>query len=375
MSSGATVRRSITSTEIPSSATASAAATASCTIRDTETSVMSVPARTTADLADRDDVVRRRLWALHAVQQAVLDEDHRVRVLDRRPQQAVRVGRASTASPRSDRGCGRAGPRGSASAGCPDDRPAPNCVRTVSAIVALPPVMNGIFAAWLSNWSRHTPTKSKYMISTTGRIPAIAAPTPRPTIAVSEIGVSRTRSPNWSWSPRVSPNTLPPVADVDRRRRTPGRRSPTPSRGRRGSRPSCGRPARRRAAGRLGMLRARAHDVVGRVVATSGRAAARAASTASSRSLRDGRFQRPDPVGGRPRRTRAGGRGRRAGRAPSRRRPRCSVGTAAGRPRSDRASGTWSPRRSSGRRRRARHRPRPAIAAAVAVTSLPSTAT
>ena len=37
--------------------------------------------------------------------------------------------------------------------------------------------------------------------------PGIAAPTPRPTIALSEIGVSRTRaSPNRSCSPRVTPN-------------------------------------------------------------------------------------------------------------------------------------------------------------------------
>ena len=93
MSSGATVRRSITSTEMPSPATRSAAASASCTIRDTDTTVTSVPARTTARLADRHDVVGRRLRALHAVEQPVLDEDDRVRVLDRGPQQAVGVGR------------------------------------------------------------------------------------------------------------------------------------------------------------------------------------------------------------------------------------------------------------------------------------------
>ncbi len=40
--------------------------------------------------------------------------------------------------------------------------------------------MNGSFAAWFSSWSRQTPTKSRYISSTTGRIPAIAAPTPRP---------------------------------------------------------------------------------------------------------------------------------------------------------------------------------------------------
>ena len=93
----------------------------------------------------------------------------------------------------------------------PEERPAPNWVRTVSAIWAAPPVMNGSFAAWLSSWSRQTPTKSRYISSTTGRIPAIAAPTPRPMIAVSEIGVSRTRSPNRSRRPRVSPKTLPPA--------------------------------------------------------------------------------------------------------------------------------------------------------------------
>ena len=49
MSSGATVRRSMTSTEMPSPANASAAATASWTIRDTETTVMSVPGCTTTD--------------------------------------------------------------------------------------------------------------------------------------------------------------------------------------------------------------------------------------------------------------------------------------------------------------------------------------
>ena len=50
MSRGAMVRRSMTSTEMPSSATRSAAASASCTIRETDTTVMSFPERTTADV-------------------------------------------------------------------------------------------------------------------------------------------------------------------------------------------------------------------------------------------------------------------------------------------------------------------------------------
>src|SRR3954463_11579267 len=50
------------------------------------------------------------------------------------------------------------------------------------------------------------------MISTTGRIPWIAAPIPAPTIAISEIGVLRTRSPpNSSKRPCVTP-IEPPIS-------------------------------------------------------------------------------------------------------------------------------------------------------------------
>ena len=93
MSRGATVRRSITSTEMPSSARLSAAASASWTIRETDTTVTSVAGRTTADVPIGRTKSAGRLRALHAVEQPVLDEDHRVRVLDRGAQQAVGVGR------------------------------------------------------------------------------------------------------------------------------------------------------------------------------------------------------------------------------------------------------------------------------------------
>ncbi len=62
----------------------------------------------------------------------------------------------------------------------PEERPAPNWVRTVRDIWADPPVMKGSLAAWLSSWSKQTPRKSRYMISTTGRMPAMAAPTAEP---------------------------------------------------------------------------------------------------------------------------------------------------------------------------------------------------
>ena len=57
-------------------------------------------------------------------------------------------------------------------------------------------------AAELMIWSIASSAKLTVMISTIGRSPAIAAPTPMPTIVFSEIGVSRTRfSPNSSSSP------------------------------------------------------------------------------------------------------------------------------------------------------------------------------
>src|SRR3954468_11177554 len=60
-------------------------------------------------------------------------------------------------------------------------------------------------AAWLTICSSESVRKSSYMISTIGRIPAIAAPMPAPTIAISEMGVLRTRSgPNSSSSPCVT---------------------------------------------------------------------------------------------------------------------------------------------------------------------------
>ena len=50
------------------------------------------------------------------------------------------------------------------------------------------------------------------MISTTGRMPCMAAPMPAPTIAISEIGVLRTRSgPNSATSPCVTP-IEPPIS-------------------------------------------------------------------------------------------------------------------------------------------------------------------
>ena len=57
-------------------------------------------------------------------------------------------------------------------------------------------------------------------ISTMGRASASASPTPRPVIACSEMGVSRTRSaPKRSLSPVETPNTPPPSATSSPKRR------------------------------------------------------------------------------------------------------------------------------------------------------------
>ena len=59
----------------------------------------------------------------------------------------------------------------------------------------------------------HTPKKSTNINSTTGRIPSAAAPVAAPIKAVSDIGVSITRSaPNLSNNPPVAPKIPPYLA-------------------------------------------------------------------------------------------------------------------------------------------------------------------
>ena len=72
--------------------------------------------------------------------------------------------------------------------------PAYTWVRMVIGAVVRPPVMNRSLAALLISWSAAIPMKSMIMISATGSIPSMAAPIAAPTIAASEMGVSRTRS-------------------------------------------------------------------------------------------------------------------------------------------------------------------------------------
>ena len=64
----------------------------------------------------------------------------------------------------------------------------------MSGTFTWPPDIVRCFAAWFTSCSIEIVRKSSYMISTIGRMPWIAAPIPLPTIAISEIGVLRTRA-------------------------------------------------------------------------------------------------------------------------------------------------------------------------------------
>src|SRR6201992_373806 len=67
--------------------------------------------------------------------------------------------------------------------------------------------MNRSLAALLISWSAAIPMQSMLMISATGSMPSIAAPIAAPTIAASDIGVSRTRSwPYFVDRPAVGPD-------------------------------------------------------------------------------------------------------------------------------------------------------------------------
>ena len=75
---------------------------------------------------------------------------------------------------------------------------------------ACPPSIRGSFAAWFTIWSKAGNMRDATWNSTTGRIPARAAPFANPVKAASEIGMSSTRSgANASSSPAVSGRIRP----------------------------------------------------------------------------------------------------------------------------------------------------------------------
>ena len=88
---------------------------------------------------------------------------------------------------------------------------APNCTPApVGALITIgtsicPPDMYRRFADMLTIWSNATSAKLIDISSTIGRNPTLAAPTPAPTNAASEIGVSlMRRAPYFSMKPFVT---------------------------------------------------------------------------------------------------------------------------------------------------------------------------
>ena len=92
-SSGCSVRGSITSADTPAASSCLAAATARRTIAPIATIVTSVPSRTTLPLPERDQVLLLRNLAGHRAERHRQQHQDRVRVADRRLEQALEVRR------------------------------------------------------------------------------------------------------------------------------------------------------------------------------------------------------------------------------------------------------------------------------------------
>ena len=108
----------------------------------------------------------------------------------------------------------------------PNLDPAPLAVRITSGSATCPFDMYRVFAIWFATMSQQVARKSENMSSAMGRSPVIAAPMATPTIASSEMGVSRTRSgPNRSSRPTVALKTPPAAATSSPMKYTVGSRS------------------------------------------------------------------------------------------------------------------------------------------------------
>ena len=140
VSSGTSVRGSTTSTLTPSASSSCATRSACGTEAPSATTVTSRALARDPRRAEIDRVAL--LGHRHGVaeeEQLLLEEDDRVVVPDRGREQALGVERDSTASRRRAPGCGRTGPRGSASAARRAARRRPPTIRITSGIVGCPP--------------------------------------------------------------------------------------------------------------------------------------------------------------------------------------------------------------------------------------------
>ena len=139
------------------------------------------------------------------VERLVLDEDHGVVVADRRLQQVLGVHRRGGTGDEQSRNLQEH--RLEAVRVCRAELvPAAAWHPTTRGTRTWPPNMYGIAAAWLTIWSIASSAKLTVMISTIGRRPPIAAPTPIPTMEFSEIG---------GWT-RFSPELVEqPLGDLE----------------------------------------------------------------------------------------------------------------------------------------------------------------
>ena len=205
MSIGTSVRRSTTSTEMPCVASCSAAARLLVTMCDQATRVTSDPGRFTSARPSGTTNPSSSGTSPSAMYSSlcsmkITGSSSRMAAFSR-PFASAGAAGITTLSPGMW--------QNSASRLCEcwpaSEFPAPPCVRTTSGTLPWPPDMKRYFAAWLTTWSIASSRKSMNSISTTGRDPAIAAPTPSPTNPASLRGVSMTRrGPNCAMRPSVT---------------------------------------------------------------------------------------------------------------------------------------------------------------------------
>ena len=211
---GTRVRRSMTSAEMPSTASRSAASRARGTIKASATIVQSVPSRTIRASPSFPTTSPSGTWPLVAINDLCSKKTTGSGSLIEaaiNPTTSSGVDGATTLRP------GIIMHQFSTLWLCcaPKRDPPPLAVRMTIGIVNWPPVMYRLLAISLATRSKQTARKSENMISAITGIPVIAAPMAAPRIACSEIGVSRTRwGPNWSSKPTVVLNTPPGPGNV-----------------------------------------------------------------------------------------------------------------------------------------------------------------
>ncbi len=207
-SHGQIVRRSITSTPMPSAASRSAAASDSCTVRLQLTIVTSSPRRTTralpmatsSDRSTGDSSAHNSLCSRYATGSPLRTAAFSNEWL------SCGFDGQTTTSP------GTCANQASSDCECcaADALQMPVGIRITIGTRPCPPNMNRFFAAWFTISSIAHSAKSTTRISTTGLSPVSAMPTAEPAIVASEIGVSMTRcAPNRSSRPRYWPK-MPP---------------------------------------------------------------------------------------------------------------------------------------------------------------------